>query len=214
MSKTVKNLITQELSAKLKDVDGVGVLNPRGINAIKNNLIRRKLHDKGLKMTVVKNTLVKRAIGDGKLKGFDVLLDGPSAVIYGKASIATIARMLLDEKKLDEKIELRGIFFDGEVYLGDKGVLQASKLPTREEAIATVLAAALSPGRKLAGIFKGQAGRIAALIKSVEEKAKEREAVAPAAPTAPAAEAAPAAPAAEASAAAPAAVPEATPPSA
>ena len=42
---------------------------------------------------------------------------------------------MLDEKKADETIELRGIFFDGEVYVGDKGVEQVSKLPTREEAI-------------------------------------------------------------------------------
>jgi len=53
MSKQVKDLITRELNSKLKDVDGVAVINPRGINAIKNNLIRRRLHEKGLRMMVV-----------------------------------------------------------------------------------------------------------------------------------------------------------------
>ena len=87
-------------------------------------------------MTVVRNALARRAVGDGKLKGFDRLLDGPSAVIYGeKASIAQVARLLLAENKTDETIELRGIFFDGEVYVGKKGVEAVSKLPTREEAI-------------------------------------------------------------------------------
>src|SRR3712207_3672464 len=103
MSKKVKNLITKELSDKIKDVDGVQVINPRGINANKNNSIRRKLHEKGVRMTVVNNTLAKRAVGDGsKLKGFDRLLDGPSAVIYGQASISAIARLLLEEKKTDD----------------------------------------------------------------------------------------------------------------
>src|SRR5438105_12659594 len=176
MSKQVKDLITNELSNRLKDIDGVGVINPRGINAIKNNQIRRKLREKGLRMTVVKNTLAKRAIGDGsKLKGFDRLLDGPSAVIYGKASISTIARLILEEKKADDKIELRGIFFDGEIYVGDKGILQVSKLPTREEALGQVVALILAPGQRLGGILKGQAGKVAALIKAVEEKAKEKE---------------------------------------
>jgi len=182
MSKLVKNLITKEISDKLKDVDGVGVLNPRGINATKNNQIRRRLRDKGLKMTVVKNSLAKRALGEGKLKGFDKLLDGPSAVVYGKASISTIARSLLEEKKTDEKIELRGIFFDGEVYIGDKGVEQVSKLPTREEAIANILAAVLGPGRKLAAALKGPGGKLGAVLKTIEDKAKEKEgAAAPAA---------------------------------
>jgi len=194
MSKQVKSLIERETAKRLKGVDAVAVINPRGINAIKNNQIRRKLREKGLRMTVVKNTMAKRAVsadGASKLKGFDTLLEGPSAVIYGTASVSTIARLLMDEKKLDEKIELRGIFFDGEVYVGDKGVKQVSTMPTREEAIGIVIAAALSPGKKLAGIFKGQASKIASIIKTIEDRAKEAEASAPAPAAAAAAAAAP-----------------------
>ena len=173
MSKVVKGLVQKEIAKRLADVDGVAVINPRGIDAIKNNLIRRRLRAKGVRMTVVKNTLAKRAVGDGKLKGFDALLDGPSAVIYGEASIATIARLILDEKKNDDKIELRGVFFDGEIYVGDKGMEQVSKLPTREEAIGQVVALILAPGSNLAGTLKGQAGKVAALIKAIEEKAEK-----------------------------------------
>jgi large subunit ribosomal protein L10 len=178
MSKLVKGLIEKELSKRLKDVDGVAVINPRGINANKTHGIRRRLHEKGLKMLVVKNTLVRRAVGDGKLKGFDKLLDGPSAMIYGKASIAVIARTLLDEKKNDEKLELRGVFFDGELYVGDKGMQTASKLPTREEAIGNLVAAILGPGRRLAAALKGPGGTLGAMLKTIEDKAKEKEAAA------------------------------------
>lgn len=181
MSKKIKSLIEGELKNKLGDIDGVAVINPRGIDAIKNNLIRRRLHEKGLRMMVVKNTLAKRATAGSKIKGFEPLLDGPSAVIYGKASISTIARLLLDEKKNDDKIELRGMFFDGEVYAGEKGVEQVSKLPTREEAIANVVALLLSPGKKLAGALKGPGGTLGAILKTIEDKAKEKEGAAPAA---------------------------------
>jgi large subunit ribosomal protein L10 len=182
MSKAVKSLIEKEMSAKFKDVESLAVINPRGINAIKNNQIRRRLREKGLRMTVVKNSLVRRATAQTKLKGFDKLLDGPSALIYGKASISAVARLLLDEKKTDEKIELRGIFFDGEVYEGAEGVKKVSKFPTREEAIGTIVAAMLSPGRKLAGALKGPGGKLGAILKTIEEKAKEKEgAAAPAA---------------------------------
>jgi len=173
MSKPVKDLITKELTARLKELDGVGVINPRGIDANKNHGIRRRLHEKGMKMMVVKNTLAKRAVGEGKLKGFDKLLDGPSAVIYGKASIANIARALLDELKADEKLELRGMFFDGEVYIGDKGVTQVSKLPTREEAIANILGAIKGPGSKIAGALKGPGGKLGGILKTIEEKGKD-----------------------------------------
>ena len=103
------------------------------------------------------------------------LLDGPSAVIYGEQSISSIARALLDEKKADEHIELRGIFFDGEVYVGDKGVEQVSKMPTREEAIGQLVALVLSPGKNIAGALKGPGSKLGSILKTIEDKAKERE---------------------------------------
>ncbi len=139
--------------------------------------------------TLVKNTLATRATANSKLKGFEKLLDGPSALVYGKGvSISAIARAILAEKKVleDNKkplFELRGAFFDGEVYLGDKGMEAASKLPTREEAIASVIAAILGPGRKLAAALKGPGSKLGGILKAIEEKAG----------AAPAAEAAPAA---------------------
>ena len=196
MSKQVKDMITKELSGRLKELDGVAVINPRGIDANKNHGIRRRLREKGLRMTVVRNTLARRAVEGGKLQGFDKLLDGPSAVVYGKASISAIARQLLDEKKADVTLELRGVFFDGETYVGDAGVEQVSKLPTREEAVGQLVAAILGPGRKLAAALKGPGGTLGAMLKTIEEKAKEKGGDAPdAAPTAapaPAADAAPA----------------------
>ena len=181
MSKKVKSLIEKELTTKFSPLDGVAVISPKGIDGTKNNLLRRRLGAKGVKITVVKNTLAKRAASTTKLKGFEVLLDGSGAVVYGKSSIAEIARMLMAEKKTDEKLELRGVFFDGEVYPGEKGVEQVSKLPTREEAIANIVAAVLGPGRKLAGAIKGPGGKLAGILKAIEEKAKEKDQPAPAA---------------------------------
>jgi len=175
MSKKVKDLLTAELKKRFGDVEGVAVISPRGISASKNHGIRLRLHAMGLRMMVVKNTLAKRATGGTKLAGFEKLLDGPSAVIYGKASIPAIAKMLLAEKKTEEKLELRGAFFDGEVYLGDKGMEQASKLPTREEAISAIVAAMLGPGGKLVAALKGPGGQLGGILKTIEENAGKKE---------------------------------------
>lgn len=67
MSKPVKGLIEKELVSRFKEVESVAVINPRGIDAIKNNQMRRRLREKGLRMTVVKNSLAKRATATSKL---------------------------------------------------------------------------------------------------------------------------------------------------
>ena len=184
MSKFVKNLIMREITQKFKDVEGVAVVNPRGINGTKTNQLRRKLRDNKLKMSVVKNALAKKALEGSKLKGFESLLDGPSALVYGQQSVAAIARLLLEEKKVNEKLELRGVFFDGEIYPGEKGVETASKLPTREEAIAGILSAILGPGASLASALSGPATTLASLVKAIEEKAEKAGGEAAAAPAA------------------------------
>ena len=178
MSKKVKSLIEKEISSRLGDIEAIAVVNPRGINAVANNQMRRRLREKKLRMTVVKNTLVTRAIGQSKLKGFEKLLSGPSAVVYGKGvGISAIARAILEEKKAIEALELRGAFFDGEIYEGEKGVQTASKLPTREEAIGNIVAALMGPGRKLAAALKGPGGKLGGVLKAIEEKAPKGEAV-------------------------------------
>jgi large subunit ribosomal protein L10 len=176
MSKKVKSLIEKETANRLDGIEAVGVLNPRGIGAIANNQKRRRFREANLRMTVVKNTLAARATANSKLKGFETLLEGPSALVYGKGvGVSAIARAILAEKKLleDNKaplFELRGAFFDGEVYVGDEGMKKASKLPTREEAIANVIAAMLGPGRTLAAALKGPGGALGGILKTIEEK--------------------------------------------
>ena len=177
MSKKVKSLIEKEISTRLGDIEAIAVVNPRGINAVANNQMRRRLREKKLRMTVVKNTLVTRAIGQSKLKGFEKLLSGPSAVVYGKGvGISAIARAILEEKKAIEALELRGAFFDGEIYEGETGVQTASKLPTREEAIGIIIAALTGPGRKLAAALKGPGGKLGGVLKAIEDKAPKSEA--------------------------------------
>ena len=187
MSKKVKSLIEKETATRLTGIEAVAVLNPRGIGAIANNQIRRRLREKNLRMTVVKNTMAARATANTKLKGFESLLSGPSALVYGQGvAIAVIARALLAEKKLIEdnkgSLELRGAFFDGEIYEGDKGVEKASKLPTREEAIGLVIAALMGPGKKLAGSLKGPGGALGGILKTIEERAPKADEAPAAAP--------------------------------
>jgi large subunit ribosomal protein L10 len=175
MSKKIKNLIERELGSHLKDIEGLAVLNPVGLDGNKSNDIRRKLHEKGMKMLVVKNSLARRAGSTTKIKGFESLLNGPSAVVYGGAQVGVgaIARLLVDLKKENDKLELRGVFFDGEAYAGEAGVKTVSSFPTREEAIGDILAALMGPASSVVGALN-QGGMLASLVEAVEKKEGNR----------------------------------------
>ena len=179
MSKRVKNLIEKDYQNRLGHVVSVAVINPRGINANETNQLRRALAEKGVRMTVVKNTLARRAGSEMSISGFEALLDGPSALVYGEAvengepaAISSVCRALVDQKK-DKKfddLELRGVFFDGELYHGEEGVTRVSKFPTREEAVADIVGCILGPGSALAGALQGPGAALAGILKAIEEK--------------------------------------------
>ncbi|MEM6560893.1 MAG: 50S ribosomal protein L10 [Planctomycetota bacterium] len=173
MSKRIKALIENEYHDEFSGIDSVAVVNPRGIPANATNKLRGKLSEAGVKMRVVKNTLARRASSDTGLSGFDSLLDGPSALVYPtdpNVAISAVARALVDAKKEIAELEFRGVFFDGTVYEGDDGMTQVSKLPTREEAIASVVTLALSPARNLVGAISAPGSNVAGILKTLEEK--------------------------------------------
>lgn len=171
MSKKIKGLIERELEGKFKDIEGCAVVSSRGLNGNKNNKLRQTLHGKGMTMLVVKNSLARRAASGSKIKGFEALLDGPSAVIYGNVETSAIARLLVDAKKDNDTLELKGVFFDGEAYVGEAGTKKVSTFPTRDEAIGQVVGALLGPIQTIAAQLN-QGGTVAALISAIEAEGK------------------------------------------
>lgn len=173
MSKRIKALMQNEYHDEFTGIDSVAVVNPRGIPANATNKLRGQLSKAGVKMRVVKNTLARRASNDTSLSGFDALLDGPSALVYPidpNVAISAVARALVEAKKEIKDLEFRGVFFDGTIYEGDAGMTQVSKLPTREEAIGTVVTLALSPARNLVGAIAAPGSNIAGILKTLEDK--------------------------------------------
>ena len=95
----------------------------------------------------------------------------PARVIYGDVETSAIARLLVDAKKDNEALELRGVFFDGEAYVGEAGTKKVSTFPTRDEAIGQVIGALLGPIQTVAAQLN-QGGTIAAILSAIEAEGK------------------------------------------
>lgn len=179
MSKAVKELMMRDYQTLLDGVEDALVISIRGVGAGPNNAMRLGLGKKNIKVTVVRNALARKSMGDAKLSKIAELLEGPCALAYstGDASAVDIARELVDWAKKIEKLELKGAILDGEVYKGKAGVEKLSKYPTRVEAQGQLVTLVLSPARKLAGQIKGPGGRIAGIVKTIQEKLEKGEAI-------------------------------------
>ena len=178
MSKPVKEMMIRDYKDRLGDTENAVVISIRGIEANENNRMRTGLIEQGISVMVVRNALGKKAISEGGLSNLGEVLEGPSALSWGGESVIDVARELVKWAKEIEELELKGAILDGELFAGEAGVIELSKFPTRDEAIAQNITLILSPGRNLLGAVKGPGGRLMGIVKSIEEKLENGESIA------------------------------------
>lgn len=177
MSKPVKEMIMRDYESRFTGIDGALVVDIRGIDANETNAMRLDLLSKGVRVTVVKNALARKAFEGGDLAALAPALSGPSALAYGGESVVNVARELVAWAKKIGDLELKGAVLDGQYFDGEAGVKRLSDFPTREEAQAKVVQLVLSPGANVLGAAKGGGGRILGIVKQIQEKLEAGETI-------------------------------------
>ena len=178
MSKPIKDLIVREYQQRFGDLEGAVVIDIRGIDANDNNDLRISLRDKDIRVTVVKNTLARKAISGTALESLAATLEGPSALAYGAETVVNVARELVDWARKIKELDLKGAVLDGEFFDGAEGVKRLSAFPTKDEAQARVVQLLLAPAGNIVGGVKGPGGQILGIVKQIQEKLEAGETIA------------------------------------
>ena len=175
MSKRVKGMLGQEYQSRFEGIEECVVVSLRGVDGVSNNEMRGALCEKAMRLTVVKNSLAKRAFSDLGMGSMDSLLSGPCAIATGGDSIVDLVKELVAwDKKLDS-FEIKGAFLDGQT-LDAEATMALSKLPNRVELQGSIVSLALSPGGQLVSAMGSPASAIAGCLKTLIENKEKAEA--------------------------------------
>jgi large subunit ribosomal protein L10 len=172
MSQYVKGLVQNELEKRFSEVPDFVVVSTVGLDGINNNILRGKLKTKGIRMNMVKNALMRRAMeGLGRPAAGSLFESGPCTVVFGGDSVVDVAKELLEccSKLKLKTIVVRGAFVDGQA-LDARNANELSKMPTRAQMHGRLAATALAPGAKVAGAILAPGSKIAGCLKSLIEK--------------------------------------------
>ena len=97
MSKYIKELLQKELEGKFAGVSDFVIINTKGVGGNDNNEMRGVLKEKGIKLYVVKNQMMRRALdGLDLAAAVSLFMAGPCTVAYGGDSVVDVAKEMSD----------------------------------------------------------------------------------------------------------------------
>lgn len=173
MSKLIKGLLKKDFENKFAGVTEFVVIDTTGTGGVANNLIRGKLGEQGIKMTVVRNAMMRQAVRSLDMdSAVELFGTGQCTVVYGADNAVDVAKAVEALRKNYKTIEFKGAFVEGE-SLGKDQAKALSEMKNRSELQGDIVMLANSPGARLAGAISAPGGVIAGCIKTIVDKLQE-----------------------------------------
>lgn len=174
MSKFVKDLITNDLKSRWQDVGDAVLVDVAALGGNQSVEVRKILREKNIRMTVVKNSLARRACEGTPLYPAFEQLGGTTAVVWGAEDIVSLAKEVtkVAETKGYEGFVAKGGVMGGSPLTSEE-VKGVSKWPSRTEQLSILMGQILSPGSTLSSQLLGPARGLASQIKQHSERDSE-----------------------------------------
>jgi large subunit ribosomal protein L10 len=140
----------------------------RGLTVSEMTEMRAKARKSGVYLRVVRNTLAKRAVEGTQYECLNEAFVGPTLLAFSTDEPGSAARLIKDCAKDYDALEVKALSIDGELL--DAGQLdRVAKLPTKDEAIALLMAVMLAPITKLARTLKEVPGKLVRTVAAVRD---------------------------------------------
>lgn len=166
-----KNAIIDELVENLQTYPFVYVTDSSNLTANNNNNLRKLLHKNGVKMQVIKNTLVEKALDKSDFEWGELrdTLKGTTALLFASNPKAP-AIAIKEFRKNSDKPLLKGAYIDSGIFIGDDQLSTLIDLKTKEELVGEIIGLLRSPANNVISALKSSGNTIAGLLKTLSER--------------------------------------------
>ena len=176
MNKEEKIKAVEDLKNDLVDCKTLYLTDIAGLDSLQTSKLRRECFNSDVKLSVVKNTFLNRAMDDsgvdfGELKEH---LKGNTTIMISDKGNAP-AKVIKKFRKDGDRPILKGAFIDEAIYIGDEQIDFLSTLKSKEEIIGEIITLLQSPAKNVISALKSSGGKIVGLVKTLSEKADAEE---------------------------------------
>lgn len=174
MTKEQKIQLVQELTETFKTYPNFYITDMGGLTVEKVNDLRRLCFEKEIKVQVIKNTLIRKALEnlEGDYSEVFGSLKQPSSVFFTTAESPSTPAKVIEEfrKGGSEKPVLKAAVIDTSVFLGDDQLKALSNMKSKDELIGEIVGLLQSPAKNVISALKSSGGKIAGILKTLSER--------------------------------------------
>lgn len=171
MRKEEKHEVVLALTETIAEYGNFYITDTANLSVAKVNIIRRKCFESDIKMQVVKNKLIRKAMeaSEGNFDEMFDVLKGSSSILFSKSANAP-AKLIKQLRKSGDKPVLKAAYIDSSVFIGDNQLEALVNLKSKEELVADIIALLQSPAKNVISGLQSGGNKLAGIVKTLQER--------------------------------------------
>jgi large subunit ribosomal protein L10 len=173
MRREEKNAIIDSLAEKLKEYSHFYLTDTAQLNASDTSDLRRKCFENDIKLIVVKNTLLKRALemSEGHFDELYPVLKGTTSIMFAQTGNAP-AKLIKEFRKRHDKPVLKGAYVQESVFVGDNMLETLISVKTKQELIGDIILLLQSPAKNVVSALQSGGNKIHGVLETLAKREK------------------------------------------
>jgi large subunit ribosomal protein L10 len=171
MKREDKAQVIEELTGKLTKSNVIYLADISGLDAKSTSNLRRACFKANVKLAVVKNTLLEKAMekSDKDFGELPSILKGNTSLMISETGNAP-AKVIKDFRKKSKRPILKGAFIEESIYVGDELLDTLVSIKSKEELIGDVITILQSPAKNVISALQSGGNKLSGIIKTLSDK--------------------------------------------
>ena len=171
MTREEKSVVIKDLTSQLADNQIIYLADISGLDALTTSDLRRACYKANVKLAVVKNTLLAKAMenSDKDFGDLPSTLKGNTSILFSDTGNAP-AKVIKDFRKKSDKPVLKGAYVEEAIYIGDDQLDALVSIKSKEELIGDIITLLQSPAKNVISALQSGGNKLSGIIKTLSEK--------------------------------------------
>lgn len=171
MRRQEKNTIIDSLVERLKEYSHFYLTDTAELNATDTSALRRKCFENDIKLVVVKNTLLKRALEQSGIDFQELypILKGTTSIMFTNTGNSP-AKLIKEFRREHDKPVLKGAYVQESIYLGDNMIDALVSLKSKQELIADIILLLQSPAKNVISALQSGGNKIHGVLETLQKR--------------------------------------------